>query len=172
MIRALLTVLVFSFVAGCASTEAPVYLEPERRGEPVKKKRAELAPVMRQSVASRAARVAEQQLGRPYRYGAKGPSAFDCSGLVHYSYGQTGYVTPRTTAALWSGTVPVARQALREGDILFFRIEGKMSHVGIYLGNGKFVHAPSSGRHVSVQTLASDFYDRAFIRGGRLPGSS
>jgi cell wall-associated NlpC family hydrolase len=57
---------------------------------------------------------------------------------------------------------------LRAGDILFFRIEGKVSHVGMYLDDGQFVHAPASGRHVSIESLHSDFYRQAFIRGGRL----
>lgn len=172
MIRLLSCLLVLSVITGCASTQPPVYMEPERGAQPAKKRAAERLPVSRPTIASEAARIAMQQLGRPYAYGAKGPQAFDCSGLVYYSYQQSGMRTPRTTAALWDRTVPVPRQSLREGDILFFRIEGKMSHVGIYLGNGRFVHAPSSGKRVSVQTLASDYYRQAFIRGGRLPGAS
>jgi cell wall-associated NlpC family hydrolase len=56
---------------------------------------------------------------------------------------------------------------MRAGDLLFFSIAGKMSHVGLYLGGGRFVHAPSSGKVVSVETLSSDYYSRAFIRAGR-----
>jgi cell wall-associated NlpC family hydrolase len=56
---------------------------------------------------------------------------------------------------------------MRAGDLLFFRISGKMSHVGLYLGAGRFVHAPSSGKVVSVETLTSDYYRQAFIRAGR-----
>jgi len=56
---------------------------------------------------------------------------------------------------------------MRTGDLLFFSIEGKMSHVGLYLGNGKFVHAPSSGRRVEIERLDSDFYRQAFLRAGR-----
>ncbi len=56
---------------------------------------------------------------------------------------------------------------MRAGDLLFFRISGKMSHVGMYLGNGRFVHAPSSGKVVSIERLGSDYYREAFIRAGR-----
>jgi len=56
---------------------------------------------------------------------------------------------------------------MRAGDLLFFSMAGKMSHVGMYLGNDEFVHAPSSGKVVSVATLKSDFYEKAFIRAGR-----
>lgn len=56
---------------------------------------------------------------------------------------------------------------MRVGDLLFFSIAGKMSHVGMYLGNGRFVHAPKSGRVVSIESLESDYYRRALIRAGR-----
>ena len=56
---------------------------------------------------------------------------------------------------------------MRAGDLLFFNIDGKMSHVGLYIGDGKFVHAPSSGKQVSIETLDSRFYSTAFIRAGR-----
>jgi len=119
-------------------------------------------------VGTRAATVALDQVGVPYRYGGNSPRGFDCSGLVQYSYSRVGRALPRTTSQLWSVTSDVRRDDLQAGDILFFRIEGKMSHVGLYVGNGRFVHAPSSGRSVSVESLGSPFYAAAFIRGGRL----
>ena len=119
------------------------------------------------SDADRAVAVALQQVGVPYRYGGSSPSGFDCSGLVHYSYAKTGVSVPSTTATLWSGLQPVSERNLRTGDVLFFRISGKMSHVGLYIGDDRFVHAPSSGRVVEVGSLRSDFYADAFIRAGR-----
>lgn len=74
---------------------------------------------------------------------------------------------PRTTGQLWAATATVQREQLQEGDLLFFKVDGKMSHVGMYLGSQRFVHAPSSGRTVSVESLDSPFYAAAFIRGGR-----
>lgn len=118
-------------------------------------------------VGSRVAGIALQQVGTPYRYGGKSPRGFDCSGLVHYSYAVAGKPVPRTTSAQYARLAPVSGNAMRPGDILFFRIEGKMSHVGLYVGGGRFVHAPSSGRTVTVESLASDFYSNAFIRAGR-----
>jgi cell wall-associated NlpC family hydrolase len=117
--------------------------------------------------AKSAADVALEQIGRPYKYGGSSPAGFDCSGLVHYSYARSGKRVPRTTGDLWRQSAPVAEDALRIGDVLFFNIEGKMSHVGMYLGDGRFVHAPSSGKRVGVASLASPFYRQAFIRGGR-----
>lgn len=115
-----------------------------------------------------AASIATAQIGVPYRYGGSSPAGFDCSGLVYFSYGQSGKSVPRTTAGLWKNANPVDQSQLQAGDILFFRIEGKVSHVGMYLDDGRFVHAPASGRYVSVESLNSDFYRQAFIRGGRL----
>ncbi len=103
----------------------------------------------------------------PYRYGGSSPSGFDCSGLVQYSYSVVGKRVPRTTGQLWNATQPVADNDLRVGDVLFFNIDGKMSHVGLYLGDDRFVHAPSSGRKVSVGSLDAPFYRSAFIRAGR-----
>jgi murein DD-endopeptidase len=119
------------------------------------------------STADKAVQIALQQVGVPYRYGGASPNGFDCSGLVHYSYSRAGKMVPRTTSTLWSGMSPVAADQLRKGDILFFKISGKMSHVGIYVGAGQFVHAPSSGTSVSVASLRSDFYREALFRAGR-----
>lgn len=121
----------------------------------------------RPAIGQKAAAVALQQVGVPYRYGGSTPRGFDCSGLVQYSYSIAGKQLPRTTRQLWSATQPVGADDLRAGDVLFFNIEGKMSHVGLYLGDDRFVHAPSSGRDVSVGSLDSPFYEAALIRAGR-----
>ena len=119
-------------------------------------------------VAERAVTVAMQQIGTPYRYGGTGPSGFDCSGLVHYSYLQAGKRVPRTTGQLWESSATVSTAQLTAGDLLFFEIGGKMQHVGLYVGDDRFVHAPSTGKRVSVASLQSDFYRQALLRAGRL----
>lgn len=126
------------------------------------------APAAARSVGSQAAEVALAQLGVPYRYGGQTPaSGFDCSGLVHYAYLQVGKALPRTTRALWDRTETVPPRQLAVGDLLFFSIEGKMQHVGLYIGDDRFVHAPSSGKTVSVGSLDSAFYRHALLRAGR-----
>jgi cell wall-associated NlpC family hydrolase len=119
------------------------------------------------SAPARAAAIARQQLGVPYRYGGSDSAGFDCSGRVYFSYLHAGQPVARTTGGLWNSLAPVGRQQLQVGDVLFFNIEGKMSHVGLYLGDHLFVHAPASGRSVSVASLDASFYRTAFIRGGR-----
>jgi len=112
--------------------------------------------------------IALRQVGTAYRYGGASPTGFDCSGLVQYSYLEAGMAVPRTTSQLWhsAGTVPY--DDLRVGDLLFFRFDGKMSHVGIYVGDDKFVHAPSTGRRVTVDSLDAAYYRSALVRAGRL----
>jgi cell wall-associated NlpC family hydrolase len=120
------------------------------------------------SIAERAAAIALQQVGTAYRYGGASPGGFDCSGLVHYSYRVAGRKLPRTTGQLWDSVGAVAYADLQVGDLLFFRFDGKLSHVGIYVGDEQFVHAPSTGKRVSVDSLDAEFYRRALMRGGRV----
>ena len=116
----------------------------------------------------RAAAIALQQVGVPYSYGGNSPRGFDCSGLVQYAYSQAGVSVPRTTGQLWSSAQTVDGRDMQRGDLLFFSIEGKMSHVGVYLGDRRFVHAPQSGRAVSVASLDAPFYRSALLRAGRV----
>ena len=120
------------------------------------------------SPGHRAARAALAQVGVPYRYGGHSPSGFDCSGLVHFAYLEAGLSIPRTTKQLWSVAETIDRNELQAGDLLFFQIDGKMSHVGMYLGERRFVHAPQSGRTVTVASLEMPFYRQALIRTARL----
>jgi cell wall-associated NlpC family hydrolase len=92
------------------------------------------------------------QLGKPYRYGAVGPNAFDCSGLVKYSFAKTGRALPRTSRAMASAGVPVKKADLQPGDLVFFY--QPISHVGIYIGNGKIVHASRTGQPVKISDMA------------------
>lgn len=102
---------------------------------------------------TRAATVALNQIGDPYRYGARGPGSFDCSGLVQYSYQKAGFRNvPRTSSAQAGAARHIPRSNLRRGDLMFFRNGGGVYHVAIFLswdhGRALMVHAPSSGRRV------------------------
>ena len=119
------------------------------------------------SLGAEAASVAVQQVGVPYRYGGNSRQGFDCSGLVQFSYASVGKAVPRTTGQLWSASNTVPRDRLQKGDLLFFSIAGKMSHVGMYIGGREFVHAPSSGRTVTVASLDAPFYAKALLRAAR-----
>lgn len=110
----------------------------------------------------RAAAYAQKFIGTRYNYGGNHPnSGFDCSGLVQYSYKLAGLNVPRNTKFQYRNTHRVPRKHLRRGDLLFFNQTGKRSsHVGIYIGKDRFVHAPSSGKHVKISTLKNRYWKR------------
>jgi peptidoglycan DL-endopeptidase CwlO len=91
------------------------------------------------------------KVGSPYRWGATGPNAFDCSGLVSWAYRSSGVSLPRTSRAMSRVGTPVARAELRPGDLVFFY--RPVSHVGIYIGDGKIVHASSRKYLVKISDM-------------------
>jgi peptidoglycan DL-endopeptidase CwlO len=95
---------------------------------------------------------AMSKLGAPYRWGAAGPSAFDCSGLVSWAYKKVGVSLPRTSRAMSRVGSPVSKSALRPGDLVFFYTP--VSHVGIYIGGGKVVNASQPGTPVKVSNIS------------------
>ena len=101
-------------------------------------------------------------VGTPYRYGGNTPDAgFDCSGLIGYVYqSSAGSAPPRTVAQLDRWGQPIAAQSLRTGDLVVFGRGRKPSHAGIYVGEGRFVHAPSSGGTVRMDRLDSQYWSQ------------
>jgi peptidoglycan DL-endopeptidase CwlO len=97
--------------------------------------------------------------GSPYRYGAAGPNAFDCSGLVTWAYKSSGVSLPRTSQAMSRVGTPVSRTELRPGDLVFFY--RPVSHVGIYIGDGKIVHASSRKNPVKISDMSRMRYNSA-----------
>ena len=141
-----LTALLFPLLlAACASApESAVY-----------------SPSAPKGAADRAAASASKMVGKPYKYGGASPSGFDCSGLILFSYKQAGVSLPHNTSQQRRSTQHVKLAELRRGDLLFFDQEGKKhSHVGIYLGERRFVHAPSSGKHVRNDSLDSPYWKK------------
>lgn len=103
------------------------------------------------SAGARAAAIALAQVGKPYVWGATGPSSFDCSGLTQWSYRQVGVSLPRTTVPQSQTGTAVSPSQLQPGDLVFFY--SSASHVGIYVGNGMVVHAPQPGQNVKVTAM-------------------
>ncbi len=108
---------------------------------------------------------AKRYLGVPYRRGGAAPDGFDCSGYVMYVFGRNGMRLPRSAEGQFQRGRRITIRAAGPGDLVFFNTQGggRISHVGIYLGRGRFIHAPSSGKSVSVARLDNPYWKRRFI---------
>lgn len=142
-LRALALLLVLALLQGCSTMGSG----PER--------------AKRETVIE----TALDQVGRPYRYGGANPDGFDCSGLVEYSYAEAGISLPHNTAAQRSVGHRIDLSDARPGDLLFYRFDRSPSslHVAIYLGHGKMVHAPASGKQVSVIHIDDTPWPKRFL---------
>lgn len=105
------------------------------------------------SSATKALQVAAAKKGSPYRWGATGPSRFDCSGLTLYSYKKAGKQLPRTAAQQYNKTRKVSASSRKAGDLVFFHSGQNVYHVGIYAGQNKIWHAPKTGDVVRLQKI-------------------
>lgn len=112
---------------------------------------------------------AENMIGKPYKYSGENPSGFDCSGLVRYSYLKAGIALPHGTGELLEVTRHIADRELRKGDLVFFERDGKnLLHVGIYVGGNRFVHAPSPGKFVRIDSLDDPYWKDRFLDARRI----
>lgn len=107
---------------------------------------------------AQAVQVAAQQEGKPYRWGSTGPSSFDCSGLMVYVFKRVGKSLPRSSQAQLNATQRIAKAAKQPGDLIFTQRNGRVGHVGVYAGDGKFWVAPKAGDVVKLQTIYTSSY--------------
>lgn len=153
-LRPCLVGLGVSFVlAGCAA----VTERPDDLGTP------EIATGPR--AGSDVVQIARKYVGAPYRWGGSGPSGFDCSGLVRYVYAQVGVELPHNAAKQYALGAPVAREDLQPGDIVFF---DRLRHNGIYIGEGRFIHARQTGKRVAIAGLDEAWYAERWVGARRV----
>ncbi|MFD0685827.1 NlpC/P60 family protein [Actinomadura fibrosa] len=134
------------------------------RGKIVKQDPSQLAklPVIGSGKAAQALRLAMSKIGRPYVWGAAGPSTFDCSGLTMWAYKQVGINLPHYTGSQWNAGTHVSESELQPGDLVFFYSD--LHHMGMYVGGGKMLHAPHTGDVVKIAPMAG----RPFAGGVRV----
>ena len=114
--------------------------------------------------------LAKQYLGTPYVLGGNGPSSFDCSGFTKYIYAQFGYTLNRTATDQLQNGVSVSRDELQPGDLVFFKYNTSkpVSHVGIYIGNGEFIHASTNRYVVQIDQMNTGHYANVFVYARRI----
>ena len=112
--------------------------------------------------------IAKSTIGVPYRWGGNNPrEGFDCSGLMKYVHKQaTGIIIPRTAAQQRDNSKTISYNQLQPGDMLFFKTGKRSNHVGIYVGNRQFVHAPSGGKRVKITSMDSAYWHKRFVKFG------
>jgi cell wall-associated NlpC family hydrolase len=148
-----------AMLSGCASAPA----RSPRSGVAVAPQTEEL------SLGDAVAELAMGMVGTPYRYGGADPrEGFDCSGLVFYAFTQSGFGVPRTSREQFRAARKIALHDASAGDVMFFQDEAKLSHVGIYIGDGLFVHAPAKGQRVTVASIDAPYYQQHLVAVGRL----
>ena len=104
-------------------------------------------------------RTAQRQIGVPYRMGGLSPRGFDCSGLTLYSYRKNGIRIPRTASQQFKSGKKITLRTARPGDLVFFSTNGgRYSHVGVYRGKGEFIHSPSSGSTVRIDSISNPYW--------------
>ena len=116
-----------------------------------------------------AVELARTLLGIPYRWAGADPArGFDCSGLVYYVFNQLQVRIPRMQRDLFKSAEQVGRSDLQPGDLLFFNTFARLSHVGIYIGEGRFIHAPRRGHNVTIESLDSKYYQGRYAGARRV----
>ena len=108
-------------------------------------------------------------MGKPYVWGAEGPKSFDCSGFTKHVYKAFGISLPHYTGSQIGKGRSVSRSNLSQGDLVFFNTDGSsVSHVGIYIGDGEFIHASSGSRKVTVSNLGQSYYSSKYVGARRI----
>jgi cell wall-associated NlpC family hydrolase len=171
MIRGIVIALVGISLSACAGPPLP----KEAKGRPGLDYDALMASPARpvSDVRKQVIETATALAGTPYKFGGTTPAGFDCTGYVRYVFREAaGLTLPRTSIDQIQQGAPLSPTQLQPGDLVYFRIDRKKDlHLGIYLGDGRFIHAPSSGGVVNVQSIGKDYWRTRFLGARRVLGT-
>jgi cell wall-associated NlpC family hydrolase len=162
--KTILAALMSLTLAACATTSHETVRPPQIAPAPPTEIPVGHPPTPAQAMVDSAT----SMIGQPYRFGGAAPGGFDCSGLVAYAAANAGIRVPRTAAEQLQFGSPVQRAELQAGDLVFMHLSSKELHVAIALDRQLFVHAPSSGGRVRVDSLLAEPYAKAFIAARRV----
>lgn len=162
--RAVLAAAASIMLGACAATPHKNSLPPATPAQPIAAAAQAPAPDQRTLMVDGATAM----LGQPYRFGGAEPGGFDCSGLVFYAAAAAGVRVPRTAAEQLGVGVAVRRADLQVGDLIFMKLAHKELHVAIALDNKRFIHAPSRGGYVRIDSLAAPPYSQGFFSARRV----
>jgi cell wall-associated NlpC family hydrolase len=157
-------------LAACASTSLKHGNPPDSQSAPTASGAQNSSGAMHPSPDPRVIMVdrAKSMLGQPYRWGGDAPGGFDCSGLVVYAANGAGIRVPRTAHEQLGTGTPVARSKVHQGDLVFMHLAHKELHVGIAIDDERFIHAPSRGGYVRIDSLTAPPYARGFLSARRI----
>jgi cell wall-associated NlpC family hydrolase len=167
-IREVLAAALIVTLTACAAAPLEAGHPPDSQAAPLRQQPPIPAPDAARDPRSIMVDRALSMLGQPYRFGGAAPGGFDCSGLVAYAANGAGFRVPRTAAEQMSAGVPIARSEVQAGDLVFMHLAHKELHVGIALDEERFVHAPSSGGRVRIDSLAAGPYAKGYLRARRI----
>ena len=114
-------------------------------------------------VVSKVINLAKAQIGKPYLWGAEGPNAFDCSGFTYYVFkNAANIILPRTSSAQGNFGVAISKNNMKPGDLVLFDStkDGRINHVGIYIGNNSYIHSPSSGKTIRIDSTSGSYFTK------------
>lgn len=150
------------FLSGCAPISNIDSNQRHGYGSSHSSNNYSLSPQRRQMM-----KVAHQSLGSRYKWGGETPrEGFDCSGLMQHTYKRSGIRIPRTAAQQRDASRRISRSQLRPGDMIFFKTGRRSNHVGIYTGNGEFIHASTGSKRVKKVKLNTSYWNKHFVKYG------
>ena len=125
-------------------------------------------PEHKQVLRRQVVELAKNLVGIPYRFGGFDIDGFDCSGLVYYVFKEQNIAVPRVPKDMFVAMTRVPDEDLAPGDIVFFNTFAKLSHVGIYIGDRQFIHAPHRGKTVAIESLDTGYYATRYVGARRV----